>query len=238
VEYESVDVRDPAALSAAVRGVYDRHGRIDGVIHGAGVIEDKLIADKTLESFDRVVETKVIGALALTQCLRLDELKFLAFMSSVSGRFGNEGQADYAAANEILNKLARHLDAACPGQMFTSPTPDQMLDATQAVDGGAGVLHIVKNYTGDVLNFEAAAEMAQAEGLEVESVVIDDDVAVKDSLFTAGRRGVGATVLAEKICGKLTVHAQIEEEIFYPEVRKAIGKEAGASVTVVLAERV
>ena len=93
------------------------------------------------------------------------------------------------------------LDAACPGEVFTCPTPDQMLGATKAVDGGAGVLHIVKNYTGDVLNFEIAAELAQDEGIEVEQVVIDDDVAVKDSLYTAGRRGVGATVLAEKICG-------------------------------------
>ena len=93
------------------------------------------------------------------------------------------------------------LDAACPGEVFTSPTPDQMLEATKAVNGGAGVLHIVKNYTGDVMNFEMAAEMAQAEGIEVEAVVIDDDVAVKDSLYTAGRRGVGTTVLAEKICG-------------------------------------
>ena len=93
------------------------------------------------------------------------------------------------------------LDASCPGAVFTSPTPDQMLEATKAVDGGAGVLHIVKNYTGDVMNFELAADMARAEGASVESVVIDDDVAVKDSLYTAGRRGVGATVLAEKICG-------------------------------------
>jgi len=93
------------------------------------------------------------------------------------------------------------LDAACPGEVFTCPTPDQMLAATKAVDGGAGVLHIVKNYTGDVMNFEMAAELAQDEGIAVEPVVIDDDVAVKDSLYTAGRRGVGATVLAEKICG-------------------------------------
>jgi dihydroxyacetone kinase-like protein len=93
------------------------------------------------------------------------------------------------------------LDAACPGEVFTSPTPDQMLAATQAVDGGAGALHIVKNYTGDVMNFEMAADLARDEGLTVEQVVIDDDVAVKDSLYTAGRRGVGATVLAEKICG-------------------------------------
>jgi len=93
------------------------------------------------------------------------------------------------------------LDAACPGEVFTSPTPDQMLAATQAVHAGAGALHIVKNYTGDVMNFEMAAELARDEGIEVEAVVIDDDVAVKDSLYTAGRRGVGATVLAEKICG-------------------------------------
>jgi dihydroxyacetone kinase-like protein len=93
------------------------------------------------------------------------------------------------------------LDAACPGEVFTSPTPDQMLAATKAVNGGAGVLHIVKNYTGDIMNFEMAADLAREEGLEVESVVIDDDVAVRDSLYTAGRRGVGTTVLAEKICG-------------------------------------
>lgn len=93
------------------------------------------------------------------------------------------------------------LDAACPGDVFTSPTPDQMEAATKAVNGGAGVLHIVKNYTGDVMNFEMAAELGQAEGIEVEAVVIDDDVAVQDSLYTAGRRGVGTTVLAEKICG-------------------------------------
>src|SRR5690349_21166672 len=93
------------------------------------------------------------------------------------------------------------LDAACPGEVFTSPVPAQMLAATKAVDGGAGVVHIVKNYTGDVLNFKLAAEDAADEGIKVTSVVIDDDVAVQDSLYTAGRRGVGATVLAEKIAG-------------------------------------
>src|SRR6266576_2519395 len=93
------------------------------------------------------------------------------------------------------------LDAACPGEVFTSPTPDQMIDATKAVDGGAGVVHIVKNYTGDVMNFKLAAEMAEDEDIKVESVLTNDDVAVEDSLYTAGRRGVGATVLAEKIAG-------------------------------------
>ena len=93
------------------------------------------------------------------------------------------------------------LDAACAGAVFTSPVPDQMAAATKAVDGGAGVLHIVKNYTGDVLNFRMAAELAEDEGVEVASVVVDDDCAVEDSLYTAGRRGVGATVLLEKVAG-------------------------------------
>ncbi len=105
------------------------------------------------------------------------------------------------------------LDAACPGAVFTSPTPDQMFEATKAVNGGKGVLHIVKNYTGDVLNFEMAADLAIAEGIEVEAVVIDDDVAVKDSLWTAGRRGVGTTVLAEKICGAAAEAGQSLKEI-------------------------
>ncbi len=105
------------------------------------------------------------------------------------------------------------LDAACPGATFTSPTPDQMLEATKAINGGKGVLHIVKNYTGDILNFEMAADLARGEGIEVESVVIDDDVAVKDSLYTAGRRGVGATVLAEKIVGAAAEAGQSLAEI-------------------------
>jgi dihydroxyacetone kinase-like protein len=93
------------------------------------------------------------------------------------------------------------LDAACPGEVFTSPVPDQILAATKAVDAGAGVLHIVKNYTGDVLNFQMAAELAADEGLRVEPVVINDDVAVENSTWTAGRRGTGATVFVEKIVG-------------------------------------
>lgn len=93
------------------------------------------------------------------------------------------------------------LDAACPGEVFTSPTPDQMYEAAKVVDGGAGVLFLVKNYTGDVLNFETAAELAYADGIKVQSILIDDDVAVKDSLYTAGRRGVGTTVLMEKVVG-------------------------------------
>lgn len=93
------------------------------------------------------------------------------------------------------------LDGACPGEVFTSPTPDQMYECAKAVDSGEGVLFIVKNYTGDVLNFEMAAEMAFADGIKVQNILIDDDAAVKDSLYTAGRRGVGTTVLAEKIVG-------------------------------------
>lgn len=93
------------------------------------------------------------------------------------------------------------LDAACPGEVFTSPTPDQMLAAAKKVDGGAGIVYIVKNYSGDIMNFEMATELARSEGIQVLNILIDDDVAVKDSLYTQGRRGVGTTVLAEKICG-------------------------------------
>jgi phosphoenolpyruvate---glycerone phosphotransferase subunit DhaK len=94
------------------------------------------------------------------------------------------------------------LDAACAGHIFTSPTPDQVFEATKGVDSGTGVLHIVKNYTGDVMNFEMAAEIAAADtGISVETVVVNDDVAVEDSLFTAGRRGVGVTVMLEKLVG-------------------------------------
>ena len=123
------------------------------------------------------------------------------------------------------------LDAACAGEVFTSPVPDQMLAATKHVDGGAGVLHIVKNYTGDVLNFEMAAEFADAEGIAVESVLVDDDVAVQDSTYTAGRRGIGATVLVEKIAG-----AAAEEGAAWPRspTSRAASTPASRSMGVAL----
>jgi dihydroxyacetone kinase-like protein len=124
------------------------------------------------------------------------------------------------------------LDAACAGEVFTSPVPDQVLEATKGVDGGAGVLHIVKNYTGDVLNFDMAAELATAEtGVEIATVMTADDVAVQDSLYTAGRRGVGVTVLVEKIAG-----AAAEERRPLAEVA-ALGRrvsESGRSMGVAL----
>jgi len=123
------------------------------------------------------------------------------------------------------------LDGACPGAVFTSPTPDQMLEATKAVSGGKGVLHIVKNYTGDIMNFEMAADLARAEGIEVESVVTDDDVAVKDSLYTAGRRGVGVTVLAEKLCGAAAEEGRSLKDVA-DMCRKA--KELGRSMGMAL----
>ena len=124
------------------------------------------------------------------------------------------------------------LDAACPGAVFTSPTPDQMLEATKAINGGAGVLHIVKNYTGDVLNFEMAADMARAEGIEVEAVVTDDDVAVQDSLYTAGRRGVGVTVLLEKMVGAAAEKkASLKEVKAVAEKVNAQGRSMGMALT-------
>ncbi|MCB5179281.1 dihydroxyacetone kinase subunit DhaK [Streptomyces antimicrobicus] len=93
------------------------------------------------------------------------------------------------------------LTAACPGEVFTSPVPDQMVRAAAAAHGGQGVLFVVKNYTGDVMNFEMAAELAGEDGIQVEQVLVNDDVAVTDSLYTAGRRGTGATLFVEKIAG-------------------------------------
>jgi phosphoenolpyruvate---glycerone phosphotransferase subunit DhaK len=124
------------------------------------------------------------------------------------------------------------LDAACAGEVFTSPVPDQMMAATKEVDGGAGVLHIVKNYTGDVMNFEMAAELAAADsGIEVQSVVTDDDVAVQDSLYTAGRRGVGVTVLLEKIVGAAAEEGRSLQEV--ADLAKAVN-DAGRSMGMAL----
>jgi len=125
------------------------------------------------------------------------------------------------------------LDAACPGEVFTSPTPDQMLEATKAVDGGAGVVHIVKNYTGDVMNFEMAAEMAAAEtGTRVVSVVTNDDVAVEDSTWTAGRRGVGVTVLLEKIAGAAAEqHRSLDHVAEIARTVNANGRSMGVALT-------
>ena len=124
------------------------------------------------------------------------------------------------------------LDAAGPGEVFTSPTPDQMEAATKAVDGGAGVIHVVKNYTGDVMNFEMAAELCRSDGTEVEAIVVDDDVAVQDSLYTAGRRGVGTTVLLEKIAGAAAEqHAPLKEVAQIARDVNAAGRSMGMALT-------
>ena len=115
VEYAQVDVCDPGALAGVIDGWRARYGDIVGLIHGAGLIKDKLIRHKTVESFDRVLGTKLDGALNLVRLARPEALKFAVLFSSIAGRFGNVGQSDYAAANEILNKLALWLDRRCPG---------------------------------------------------------------------------------------------------------------------------
>jgi phosphoenolpyruvate---glycerone phosphotransferase subunit DhaK len=157
---------------------------------------------KLINTADSVVEDALTGLAAAHPALRVrDRVVYRADaprpgkVALVSG--GGSGHEPLHAG------FVGHgmLDAACPGEIFTSPVPDQIIDATQAVDGGAGVLHIVKNYTGDVLNFEMAAELV--EDVEVASVLVDDDVAVQDSLYTAGRRGTGATLFVEKIAGAL-----------------------------------
>lgn len=117
VHYHQVDVRDEKAFGGLIDGIYESHGRIDGVVHGAGIIEDKLIENKAFDSFDRVFGTKVLSAFILGRKLRADTLRFLVFFSSVSGRFGNRGQADYAAANDVVNKFALYLDRSWPSKV-------------------------------------------------------------------------------------------------------------------------
>jgi dihydroxyacetone kinase-like protein len=161
---------------------------------------------KLINSPDSVVTDALAGIAAAHPSLAVDvENKVITRASGpTSGKVGLVSGG--GSGHEPLHGgFVGHgmLDAACPGEVFTSPVPDQMLVATRAVNAGAGVLHIVKNYTGDVLNFQMAAELADDEGIEVASVVVNDDVAVQDSLYTAGRRGVGATVFVEKIAGAL-----------------------------------
>jgi dihydroxyacetone kinase-like protein len=164
-----------------------------------------------------VVTEALRGIAAAHSDLRVDHLNKIVYRADtpVSGKVGLISGG--GSGHEPLHGgFVGHgmLDAACAGEIFTSPVPDQILEATKHVDGGAGVLHIVKNYTGDVMNFEMAAELAAAEtGVDVVSVVTDDDVAVRDSLYTAGRRGVGVTVLVEKIAG-----AAAEQGRSLPEV--------------------
>ncbi len=116
VVYHAVDVRDDTAFGSVIDGIYERHGRLDGVVHGAGVIEDRLAREKTSESFERVYDTKVLAALTLAEKLR-DDVRFVAFFSSVAGVFGNRGQTDYAAANDFLDKHAAVLNARLEGRV-------------------------------------------------------------------------------------------------------------------------
>ncbi|HMD95481.1 MAG TPA: dihydroxyacetone kinase subunit DhaK [Trebonia sp.] len=160
---------------------------------------------KLINSVDTVVTDALAGVAAAHPSLRVDvENKVIVRAGGPSRKVGlvSGGGSGHEPLHGGFVGYGM-LDAACPGEVFTSPVPDQVLLATRAVDGGAGVLQIVKNYTGDVLNFQMAAELADDEDIEVASVIVNDDVAVEDSLFTAGRRGVGATVFVEKIAGAL-----------------------------------
>jgi dihydroxyacetone kinase-like protein len=159
---------------------------------------------KLINSPDDVLADALVGLAAAEPSLNVDKKNRIVYRATpkdqgkvalISG--GGSGHEPMHGGFVGLGML----DAACAGAVFTSPTPDQMEEATKVVDRGAGVLHIVKNYTGDVMNFEMAAELADAAGVQVESVVTNDDVAVEDSTWTAGRRGVGLTVLLEKIVG-------------------------------------
>jgi len=167
--------------------------------------KEELAMKKLINDPATVVTDALAGIAAAHPELRVDHDRKVIYRrdSPISGKVGliSGGGSGHEPLHGGFVGLGM-LDAACAGEVFTSPTPDQMHEATKLVDAGAGVLHIVKNYTGDILNFEMAAELAAEEaGVKVEAIVTSDDVAVQDSLYTAGRRGVGVTVLLEKICG-------------------------------------
>ncbi|MEU5865880.1 dihydroxyacetone kinase subunit DhaK [Nonomuraea sp. NPDC047529] len=173
---------------------------------------------KLINTADSVVEDALNGMAAAHPALRVRDRVVYRAAGPRPGKVGLVSGG--GSGHEPLHAgFVGHgmLDAACPGEIFTSPVPDQIIEATRAVDGGAGVLHIVKNYTGDVLNFEMAAELA--EDNDVASVLVDDDVAVQDSTYTAGRRGTGATLFVEKIAGALA-----EEGAPLTEVARVAGE--------------
>jgi len=172
---------------------------------------------KIINDPKRVVDESVAGfALAHADLVRVevDPIRVVRADAPIAGKVGlvSGGGSGHEPLHAGFVGFGM-LDAAVPGAVFTSPTPDPILEATKAVDGGSGVLHIVKNYTGDVLNFETAADLAAAEGIEVRAVVTNDDVAVRDSLYTAGRRGVAGTVLVEKIAGAAAERGDSLEEV-------------------------
>lgn len=191
---------------------------------------------KLINNPDAVLEEALVGIDAAHPELKVDHDNKIIYRgdSPVTGKVGlvSGGGSGHEPLHGGFVGMGM-LDAACAGAVFTSPTPDQMLEATKQVDSGAGVLHIVKNYTGDVMNFEMAAEMAAAEtGVTVKAVVTDDDVAVQDSLYTAGRRGVGVTVLLEKIVGAAAEAGKsLDEVAALAEKVNANGRSMGMALT-------
>ena len=192
---------------------------------------NKLINDPV-----QVVGDALRGVAAAHPELRVDQRQRVVFRADapVRGKVGlvSGGGSGHEPLHAGFVGMGM-LDAACAGEVFTSPVPDQMVAATKGVDGGAGVLHIVKNYTGDVMNFEMAAELVAAEsGTEVVAMVTDDDVAVQDSLYTAGRRGVGVTVLVEKIAGAAAEQGRPLAEVAEVARRcNANGRSMGVALT-------
>ena len=191
---------------------------------------------KLINDPDDVVADALLGVQAAHPELRVDHANKIVHRADAPrpGKVGllSGGGAGHEPLHSGFVGLGM-LDAACAGEVFTSPVPDQLLAATKLVDGGAGVLHLVKNYTGDVMNFEMAAELAAGEaGARVVSVVIDDDVAVQDSTYTAGRRGVGTTVLVEKIAGAAAEQGRSLDQV--AELARSVnarGRSMGVALT-------
>jgi dihydroxyacetone kinase-like protein len=193
------------------------------------------IVKKLVNSAESVVADALAGLAAAHPSLRVDPVNRIV-LRAAAPRPGKVGLVSGGGSGHepLHTGFVGYgmLDAACPGEIFTSPVPDQMLAASAGVNGGAGVLYVVKNYTGDVLNFQMAAELAEEEGIEVATVLVNDDVAVSDSLYTAGRRGTGATVLVEKIAGALAeTGAPLAEVALVAEEVNARSRSFGIALT-------
>jgi len=188
VEYHSLDVRDVDRFGGLIDDVYAAYGRIDGVIHGAGINEDGLVRDKSPESFARVFQTKVLSARVLTEKIRPEELKFLVFFSSVIGRFGHAGQADYSSANEMLNKLAVRLSHSWPAHVVAiewGPWESGMVNEELGRLFTEKGIHLIPNSEGVKMFF---AELSRRE-VGAPEVVISRSVKQITDIFT-GSRGI------------------------------------------------
>jgi len=234
--FHSVEPGIVSTVAVAVDTFADRPDSATGDLERISANQEVSEMKKLINSPETVLADSLAGIAAAHPELRVDPVNRIIYRATPKSAGKVALLSGGGTGHEPLHGGyvgEGMLDAACCGAVFTSPTPDQMLEATMVADQGAGVLHIVKNYTGDVMNFELGAELAAAEsGIEVAVVIVDDDVAVEDSSFTAGRRGVGTTVLLEKIAGAAAEQGRdLAAVLAVAEKVNASGRSMGVALT-------